>query len=63
MEKQIEQPKVVSKVPIPEISRIHDKFIPIPDYTIPQTRSGDDSSSRMVKRKTIPDVSRKITCI
>ena len=57
---KIEQPKITLKVPIPECSSIHDKIIPIPDYTIPQTRSADDSSFRMVKRKTIQDISRKI---
>ena len=51
------QPKITSKVPVPESSRIHDKIIPVPDYVIPQTRSGDDSKSRMVKRKTIQDIS------
>ena len=54
------QPKITSKVPIPEKSSIHDKAIPIPDYAIPQTRSRDDSGSRMVKRKTIQDISREI---
>ena len=34
-EKPIEQPKVTSKVPIPESSSICDKIIPIPDYAIP----------------------------
>ena len=47
----MEQPKITSKVPIPESSSIHDKIIPIPDYAIPQTTSGDESSFRMVKRK------------
>ena len=50
-EKPIEQPKENAKDPRPESSTIHDKIIPIQDYTIPQTRSSDDSSSRMVKRK------------
>ena len=50
-EKPIEQPKVTSKIPIPESSSIHDEIIPIPDHAIPQTRSGDDSSFRMVKIK------------
>ena len=36
------------------------KTIPILDYAIPQTRFNDDSSSRMVKRKTIQDFSREI---
>ena len=45
------QPKKPLKVPIPESSIIHDKVIPIPDYAIPQTRSRDDSGSRMVKEK------------
>ena len=59
--KSIEQPKVNAKVPRAECSRMHDKCTPIPDYTIPQTRSSDDSSSRMVKRKTIEDISREIS--
>ena len=60
MEKPTEQPKVILKVSIPQNSRIHDKIIPIPDYTIPQTRSDDDPGSRVVKRKTIWKVSREI---
>ena len=44
------KPKVIVKVPIPDISRMHDKLTPMPHYTFPQTRSRDDSSSRMVKR-------------
>ena len=40
---------------------MHDKITPIPDDSIPQTRSRDDSSSRMVKRKTIQDISREIS--
>ena len=56
MKKQIDQPKV----PVPKTSRKHDKIVPIPAYAIPYTRSGDDSGSRMVKRKTIQDVNRKI---
>ena len=54
------QPKVTLKVTIPESSNIHDKIIPISDYIIPQTRSGDNSSSRMVQRKTIQVISREI---
>ena len=49
-EKQIEQPKVTLKIPIPESSLIHDKTTPIPDYAIPQKRSGDNSGSIMIKR-------------
>ena len=56
----IGQPKVALKVPIPESPRIHDKIIPIPDYAIPQTRSVDESGSRMVRRKTMQDISREI---
>ena len=59
-EKPVEQPKVTSKVQIPEGLPIHDKIIPTPYYAIPQTRSGDDSSSRMVKRKTTPYISWEI---
>ena len=40
---------------------MHDKIIPIPDYAIPQTRSGDNSSSKLVKRKIIQDISREIS--
>ena len=58
--KLIEHPKVVLKVRVQENSRIHDKIMPIPGYEIPHTRSKHDSSSRMVKRKTIKDVSREI---
>ena len=32
----------ISKVPVPESSWLPDKFIPVPDYIIPETRSGDD---------------------
>ena len=60
MEKQIEQTKVLVKVLIQENSRIHDKILPISDYAIPHTKSSDDSSSRMAKRKTIPDISTEI---
>ena len=58
--KNMEQPKITSKVPIPERYRMQDKSIPMPDYAIPQKRSGDDLSSRMIKRKTIQDISRRI---
>ena len=61
--KPVEQPKVTSKVPIPESYKIHDKITPIPDYTMPQTKYSDDSGSRMVKRKTILDISKKYSCI
>ena len=54
------QPKIASKVPVPENSQIHDKFIPVPDFVTPQTRSGDNPSSSMVKRKIKQDISREI---
>ena len=60
MGKPIEWPMVIAKVPVQEMSRIADQIMPITDYKIPQTSSGDDSSSRMVKRETIQDVSREI---
>ena len=63
IEKTIEQPKVILKVPAPGSSRTHDKNVPIPDYAIPHTTFGDDSRSRMVKRKSIQDVSREIPYI
>ena len=55
MEKPMEQPKAIQ-----DNSRIHVEIIHIPDYTIPQTRSGDNSKSGMDKTKTILDVSREI---
>ena len=51
---------MISKVPVSESSKIYDKILTVPDYTIPNTRSRLDSSSRMVNRKTIQDVSREI---
>ena len=54
------QPKITLNVPPPESSQIHYKFIPVPDYVIPKMRSGDDSHSRMVKRKTIQNIKREI---
>ena len=54
------QPKTASKFSVQESSGPHDKFIPVPNYVIPHTRSGDDSKSRTIKRKTIQDISREI---
>ena len=54
MEKSVEQPKV----PVPKTPRISDKIVP--DCAIPHTSSGDDSSSRMVKRKSMHYVCREI---
>ena len=56
----IKQPEITLKVPIPKNSSSHDKIIPIPYYTIPQTRSGDNSSSGTVKRKTMQDIGKEI---
>ena len=53
-------PKTALKVSVLESSRLHDKFIPLPDYVIPQTRSRDDPESRSIKRKSIQDISREI---
>ena len=36
---------------IPESSGHHDKVVPVPDYTIPQTMSEHDSICRTIKRK------------
>ena len=47
----IAQPKTTSKVLVSESFRLDDKFIPVPDYIIPQTRSKDDLNSRTFKRK------------
>ena len=46
-EKPVEQPKVL----VPKPSRIQEKIMPIPDYTIPHISSGDDSGSRMLKER------------
>ena len=54
------QPKSTSKISVLESSQLHDKFIPVPNYIIPQTRSGDVSTSRRIKRRTIQDTSREI---
>ena len=54
------QPKITLKVPVQDRSQIHDKFIPVPNYVLPQTSSRDDSNSRTNKRKTIEDISREI---
>ena len=54
----MENPVLQPKVPVPETSRICDKIVP--ECAIPHISSGDDSSYRMVKRKTIQDVSREI---
>ena len=54
------QPKIILKAPVLESSRSMIKLFQYQDYTIPPTRSGDDSSSRMVKRKPIQGISREI---
>ena len=54
------QPNTASKISVQESSRLHYKFIPVPNYIIPQTRSGDDSKSRTVKREGIQNISREI---
>ena len=59
-EKPTEQSKVASTIPTSESSSIQDKMTPVPHYAIPQTRSSDDPSSRMVKRKLIQDVNGEI---
>ena len=62
----INQSKTRSKVSIPESSLIpessghHDKGIPVPNYTIPQTTSEHDSISRTVRRKGMQDIRREI---
>ena len=58
--KNIIQPEAASKISAPESSQLYDKVIPVPDYIIPQRGSGDDSTSRAIKRKTIQDTSREI---
>ena len=49
-----------TKVLVPNVPKIQDKIVPIPNYAIPHVRSKDDSGSTMVERKAIQDVSRKI---
>ena len=55
------QSKTELKVSTPESSIIsgrpghHDKVIPVPDYTIPQTLSEHDSISRTITRKYMQD--------
>ena len=49
------QPKTALKVSVPENSRPHDKFIPVP-----QTRSRDNSKSRSVNRNGIQSISREV---
>ena len=58
IEKPVEQPKV----PVPKMSRTHDKTktVPIPDCAIPHIISRNDSGSRMVSIKTIPDINREL---
>ena len=46
--KTLAQPKISSKFPLPESSQIYGKIITVPNYVIPQTRSGNDSSSREI---------------
>ena len=48
------------KVLVPESSQINDKFIPVPDYVIPITISGDDSSFEWYKGKIMQNISRDI---
>ena len=46
---------------VPESYRLRDKFVLVPTYIIPKTRSEYDSNSRTIKRKTIQDISREIS--
>ena len=41
-------------------SRIQDKILPIPNYTVPHIRSRDGSCSRMVNRKTMQDINKEL---
>ena len=56
MEKPVDQ----QKVPVPKMSRIQDKNVPIPHYAISHIRFKDDSGSRMVNRMSIQDINRKL---
>ena len=38
----------------------HDKVIPVPNYTIPQTESEHDSISKTITRKGMQDIRREI---
>ena len=44
-------PKTTSKVSVPRNSLLHDKFIPVLNYVNPKSRLGDESISRIIKRK------------
>ena len=55
-EKSMKQPKFI----IHKMSRIWVKVAPIPNHTNPHIKSKDDSSSRMVERKAIQNISREI---
>ena len=54
------KPKIALKVPYQNVLKFMINLSEKPDFVIPQTRSRDDSSSRMVKRETIQDISREI---
>ena len=56
MERPVEQPKA----PVFKSSRLQNKIVPIPDYTIPHIGSRDYSGSRMDNRKTIQDINREL---
>ena len=45
------QPKTKLQISVPESSQLHDKVIAVTDCVIPQTRSGDGSISRTIKKK------------
>ena len=59
MGKAVEQPKA----PVPKTSKIEDKIVPIPDYTIPHIMSRVDSGSLMANRKPIQDINRELYAI
>ena len=45
---------------MPKTPKIQDKNVPIPNYTIPQIKSKDDSGCRTIERKAIQNVSREM---
>ena len=45
---------------IPEIAKMQDKVTTIPNFTIPPIQTRDESSTKMIDRKTIQDIAKEI---
>ena len=50
----------LSKVLLPDASKVQDIVIPIPMYAIPQVKPKGDMSAKEIDRKTMQDVYREI---